>query len=73
MPIDAEFEEKEYEVPLYVELGRTLDNLWAPGQVLESEVGFDGALNVASDLVWKLLGYARAKPGVVLSTINWGR
>ena len=34
MPTDAEFEEKEYEQPLYEELAFAPGHTWTPGQVL---------------------------------------
>lgn len=37
----AEFEEKEYEGPLYNQLERGNRLLWPPGQVLEGYLGFD--------------------------------
>jgi hypothetical protein len=46
MPILAEFEEREYEYPLYFELSHDSGNIWSPGQVLEGHFGFDAAIEV---------------------------
>jgi hypothetical protein len=40
----ADFEEKEYEAPLYQQLERGDPRIWAPGQVLEHYLGFDRGL-----------------------------
>jgi hypothetical protein len=40
----AEFEERAYEAPLYNQLERGQQDIWTPGQVLESRVGFDRGL-----------------------------
>jgi len=49
MPIPSQFEEKEYEFPLYMELLHASRKLWTPGQVLEGHLGFDAALSVANN------------------------
>lgn len=47
------FEEKEYEIPLLMELTRGRPGrLWTPGQVLEAQLGFDAAL-IASEQYWR--------------------
>lgn len=61
----AEFEEKEFEFPLYRELLAPGHFLWTPGQVLEGHLGFDGALTVVDDY-WAAVG-RDAAPGVTLS------
>lgn len=48
MAVNAEFEEKEYEMPLYAGLSVINNHLWAPGQVLENQVGFDAAFEVTN-------------------------
>lgn len=64
MPV-ADFEEKEFEIPLYRELLASEFDLWTPGQVLEGHLGFDGALRVAADY-WEIVGRQPA-PGVMLA------
>jgi len=49
MPTPSQFEEKEYEFPLYNELLHASRKLWTPGQVLEGYLGFDAALSVANN------------------------
>lgn len=63
-PHAAEFEEKEYEVPLYMELVRSRGQLWTPGQVLEEHTGAEAAIHACS-AYWKHVR-RRPKPGVVL-------
>jgi hypothetical protein len=62
----SEFEEKEYEAPLYVQLQHANTNVWSPGQVLEARVGFDYALFTSHPYFWKLQGFAVPPSGVVL-------
>jgi hypothetical protein len=54
MPDASEFEEKEYEHPLYQELVGASPSLWTPGQVLEGHLGFDAALSVANSF-WSMV------------------
>ena len=61
----ADFEEKEFEFPLYRELLASEFDVWTPGQVLEGHLGFDGALRVAKDY-WDVVG-RDAAPGVTLA------
>jgi hypothetical protein len=68
MPDPAEFEEKEYEIPLYLELVQRPGRLWTPGQVLEAKLGFDGAVQ-ASQRFWKHVGRC-ATPGVILAAFG---
>ncbi len=62
----SEFEEREYEAPLYVQLQHASTNVWAPGQVLEAHVGFDHALFTLHPYFWRLQGFAAPPSGVVL-------
>jgi hypothetical protein len=72
MPIEAEFEEKEYEFPLYHQLARVSQNVWAPGQVFEGYFGVDAALKVTTAEIWRKLGYPAPLCGVVLDDMRWG-
>ena len=64
MPHAAEFEEKEYEIALYMELARSTQGIWTPGQVLENKTGYEAAVRASNDY-WKHVGRGR-KPGVTL-------
>lgn len=67
---NAEFEEKEYEGPLYNQLEAGCPFLWSPGQVFEHQIGFDRAMMINNARFWKLL--ARSMPrGAVLSRYSW--
>lgn len=69
----AEFEEKEYEHPLNVEL--LFDNrtpLWTPGQVFEGHFGIDAALHSTHPRFWQLFGYPHIPHGVILDSFHWG-
>lgn len=68
----AEFEEKEYEMPLYYELlCNSQSNLWTPGQVFEQHFGIDAALDVNNPLFWNIVGYSAPPRGVVLDDYKW--
>jgi hypothetical protein len=62
----SEFEEREYEAPLYVQLQHANANVWSPGQVLEAHVGFDHALLTSHPYFWKLQGFTGPPPGILL-------
>lgn len=68
MPAQSEFEEKEYEGPLYREMTRSDGHIWTPGQVLEGHLGIDAALAVVRSY-WDHVQRA-AMPGVVLATFG---
>lgn len=69
MPTPAEFEEKEYEFALYVELALSRQ-IWTPGQVLEAELGFDAALRAGASF-WRHVGRT-SLPGVALTGASLG-
>jgi hypothetical protein len=69
MPIDAEFEEKEYEILLYVELYDRAP-LWSPGQVLEARLGTDAVLRTRSRSLWQRLGYAHPLRGLAVHDLG---
>ena len=66
MPRPADFEEKEYERPLYSELLNGAPQIWTPGQVLENQLGFDAAIDVAMHPIWNILGHNYPLPGILL-------
>lgn len=65
----AEFEEREYERPLYHELRVQQNRLWSPGQVLEAKVGFDTALFL--DGPFPLSVYSPALYSGVIPSRHW--
>ena len=67
----AEFEEKEFEAPLYNQLVRENPRLWPPGQVLESYLGFDQALYIADAYLWELHGFRRPLRGIAPGRFLW--
>jgi len=70
--VNCEFEEKEYEQPLNSELGN--HNLWSPGQVFESVVGFDAALKATNWRFWLLWGkweIFKIRKGIILDWEIW--
>ena len=54
--MNAEFEEKEYEIPLYVELADGSPYIWSPGQVLEKSLGLDGTQFTRNSTFWRIVG-----------------
>ena len=66
----AEFEEKEYEIPLYHELAAD-PNIWSPGQVFEHQIGIDGAVYLAELWLFSQHNFRSVPPGVSLSRYNW--
>lgn len=70
--MDAEFEEKEYEAPLYNQLLFGSHHVATPGQVFEGKFGIDAALQALNPYFWDLFGYAIAPLGVRLCDFQWG-
>lgn len=69
--ITAEFEEKSYEAPLYNQLERGNADVFTPGQVLESTLGFDRGLFLANVAIWQTLGYKSPLSGAALAYYDW--
>jgi len=67
----SEFEEKEYEAPLYNQLEQGTNLLWSPGQVFEHHIGIDRAIFIKDPAVWKAFGYDQPRSGVYLEDYNW--
>lgn len=67
----AEFEERSYEAPLYNQLERGTDFVYAPGQVLEGLVGFDRGIQLTELALWETLGYEAPLPGAALGYFRW--
>ncbi|WP_156820540.1 hypothetical protein [Thioalkalivibrio thiocyanodenitrificans] len=64
----AEFEEREFETPLYNQLQQT-NLVWSPGQVLEGHIGFDYAALCFDQRIWDIHGYDRPLDGVLLDDL----
>ncbi len=69
---EAEFEEKDFEAPLYNQLLFGSHNIATPGQVFEGKFGIDAALQALHPQFWELFGYPHAPKGVHLSDFKWG-
>lgn len=67
----AEFEEKEFEKPLYNQLENGKCDVWTPGQCFEAHIGFDYSGNIGSYEFWDRFGGYMPK-GVILSDYNMG-
>lgn len=66
----ADFEEKEYEIPLYLELADGSPYVWFPGQVLEKSLGFDGTLLTKNSTFWKMFSRSRInQSGIDLNSV----
>ena len=68
----AEFEEKEYEGPLYNQLTGNR-NIWSPGQVFEQHIGIDYAMLLEEEWIFNLHRFRRVLPGAALSRYRWPR
>lgn len=68
----SEFEEKEFEAPLYSELMQGHGLPWTPGQVFEGSFGIDAALSAVNKHFWNLTNLSKIPRGVILDHFNWG-
>ncbi|MDO9592201.1 MAG: hypothetical protein U0998_09135 [Moraxellaceae bacterium] len=68
----AEFEEKDFEAPLYNELRFGSHRIATPGQVFEGKFGIDAALEAEHPLFWDLFGFYDVPQGVILDDLRWG-
>jgi len=69
---DADFEEKEYEIPLYLELADGSPYVWSPGQVLEKSLGLDGMQHTMNSTFWKLVSRGLSIPtGIDLNSVRF--
>jgi hypothetical protein len=69
---EAEFEEKDFEAPLYNQLLFGSHNIATPGQVFEGKFGIDAALQALHPQFWNLFGFPDVPNGVRLCDFNWG-
>ncbi len=67
----AEFEEKEFEKPLYNQLEEGKCDVWTPGQCFEAHIGIDYSGNINSSEFWARFGGFVPK-GVILNDYNMG-
>jgi hypothetical protein len=67
----AEFEEREYEAPLYNQLATPSGRVWAPGQVFEGHVGFDYGLFMEDPWLFRMHGRRRMLRGAALARYPW--
>lgn len=67
----VEFEEKEYEGPLYNQLERGSQLIWPPGQVLEEYLGFDRIAYLDYGYLWHIHGIHQPYRGVVPFRFVW--
>lgn len=68
----AEFEEKDYEGPLYVQLLCGSHRISTPGQVFENAFGVDAALEAHHAIFWDYFGYNNIPAGIRLTDYSWG-
>lgn len=68
----SEFEEKEFESPLYSELRSGSPNIMTPGQVFEANFGIDAALLAINPLFWEMFGFRDIPAGIALHDFSWG-
>lgn len=67
----AEFEESEYEGPLYNQLSNGSLNLWTPGRRFERIFGIDAALLSNNKYFWNLFAQSSPSVGTSLNNYNW--
>jgi hypothetical protein len=67
----AEFEEPEYESPLYNQLSNGSLKLWTPGRRFERIFGIDAALFSNNQYFWSLFGQTTANIGASLRNYDW--
>lgn len=68
----ADFEEKDYEGPLYSQLLCGNHRISTPGQVFENAFGIDCALEAHHAILWDYFGYKNIPDGIALSDYRWG-
>jgi hypothetical protein len=62
MPIEAEFEEKDYELFFNDHISVVDHQFWSPGQVMEGHLGFDGAAMLVPSLFDEIFFFLRRRP-----------
>jgi len=69
---EAEFEEKDFESPLYNQLLYGTNLIATPGQVFEGAFGIDAALQADHPVFWDWFGFPDIPLGVRLADFRWG-
>lgn len=67
----AEFEEKEFENPLYHQLLAGSGLISTPGQVFENAFGYDAALEARHRIFWEMVDWPEVPRGVILNEFSW--
>ncbi len=67
----TEFEEPEYEGPLYNQLLNGNLRIWTPGRVFERIIGIDSAVFANHEYFWSLFGHSNPIDGVSLRNYDW--
>ena len=67
----TEFEEPEYEAPLYNQLSNGSLNLWTPGRRFERIFGIDAALFSNNQYFWSLFAQSSPIVGTSLRNYDW--
>lgn len=67
----AQFEEKEYEAPLYNQLEQGTLLVWSPGQVFEEHIGIDRAMFITDPRIWHLFNAALPRSGMFMPHYDW--
>lgn len=67
----TEFEESEYEGPLYSQLLNGNLNIWTPGRRFERFFGIDSALYTKNHYFWNLFNQTPPVTGTILRNHNW--
>ena len=62
----TEFEEPEYEGPLYNQLLNGNLRIWTPGRVFERIIGIDSAVFASNSYFWSLFGHSNPISGTSL-------
>lgn len=70
--VNVEFEEKEFERPLYNQLDKGTTYVWSPGQIFEKLIGIDSAIFLENPYLWRRMGYCNPLAGVLLEDYNFG-
>ncbi|WP_426175980.1 hypothetical protein [Massilia sp. TWR1-2-2] len=68
----AEFEEKDYEGPLYNQLLCGNHRINTPGQVFENALGIDCSLEAHHAIFWDYFNFKNIPNGILLTDYRWG-
>ena len=68
----ADFEEKDFEAPLYNQLLAGSSLLATPGQVFEGSFGIDALMHAQHPHFWRIFGHPDVPVGAILPDFRWG-